>query len=233
MERPDFLPGESKDAIVLLTGAHRLEAAKRLGWKEIECFVHYEGDEIEGELWEIAENLHRAELTALERSEQVARWIELTKEQQVVSRQLDAKPQGGRPQGGTRAASRELGISEPDARRAVQVASLAPDAKQVARDTGLDDNRTVLLEAAKKAQSAQVHYLQAEDQKRQKKQLSKKEQRARHVEIIDQRFSRMRKAWEAGCLQSRWKFWQHIAASSEFAPVKLACSAEHDAKPAS
>ena len=139
--------GETVDALVLLTGAHRLEAAKRLGWDKIECFVYYDGDEIDAQLWEIAENLHRAELTALERDEQVALWVKLNAER--VLRQVDAKPQGGRPEGGTRAAAREIGISEPDARRAVKVASLSEEAKEAARESGLDDNRSALLAAAK------------------------------------------------------------------------------------
>lgn len=147
-ERPDHLPpGETSDALVLLTGATRLAAAKSLGWEMIECFVYYDGDEIDARLWEIAENLHRAELTALERDEQVALWVKLNAEK--VSRQVDAKPRGGRPEGGTRAAAREIGISEPDARRAVKVASLTDEAKEAARDLGLDNNRTALLQAAK------------------------------------------------------------------------------------
>jgi hypothetical protein len=40
--------------------------------------VWVNGNEIDCELQEIAENLHRAELTVLERDVQVARWIELT-----------------------------------------------------------------------------------------------------------------------------------------------------------
>ncbi|WP_131836074.1 hypothetical protein [Ancylobacter aquaticus] len=52
------------------------------------------------------ENLHRAELTALERDEQVALWLKLSAEK--VSAQLEPKP--GRPEGGVRAAARELGI---------------------------------------------------------------------------------------------------------------------------
>jgi len=60
----------------LVTGYHRLEAAKRLGWDFIDG-VFVAGDEVDRELQEIAENLHRAELSALERDEQVAKWIEL------------------------------------------------------------------------------------------------------------------------------------------------------------
>ncbi len=58
----------------------------------------------------------RAELTALERDEHVAEWIRLA---ETVSRQLDAKPQVGRPEAGVRKAARDLGLSEttPAARR--------------------------------------------------------------------------------------------------------------------
>ncbi|MEL4072846.1 hypothetical protein WKW50_22160 [Ochrobactrum sp. GPK 3] len=81
----------------------------------------------------------------------MAKWVEFNAER--VSRQVDAKPQGGRPEGGTRAAAREIGISEPDARRAVKVASLSDEAKEAAREVGLDDNRSALLEAAEKVSS--------------------------------------------------------------------------------
>lgn len=103
---------------------------------------------------EISENLHRAELTKLERDEQISRWVELI-ELKRVSRQVDAKPEGGRPEAGVRAAARELGISEPDARRAVNVAALSDEAKEAARKHGLDDNRAALLEAAAKPSVAE------------------------------------------------------------------------------
>jgi ParB-like chromosome segregation protein Spo0J len=54
------------ETLRLVTGLHRLKAARRLGWIEIEA-VFSTGNEIERELQEIAENLHRSELTALER----------------------------------------------------------------------------------------------------------------------------------------------------------------------
>jgi ParB-like chromosome segregation protein Spo0J len=130
---------------VLVTGLHRLEAAKRLGWSHIEAAL-VTGDEIDLKLHEIAENLHRAELSALERDEQIAEWIKITER---VSRQVVGKPQGGRPKGGIAAAARELGVHEKEAERAVKVAAIAPEAKEAARETGLDDNRSALLTAAK------------------------------------------------------------------------------------
>ena len=58
----------------LIAGAHRLEACKRLGWGEIEVRM---GPIYESEIWEIDENLCRAELTELERGEHLARRKEL------------------------------------------------------------------------------------------------------------------------------------------------------------
>jgi hypothetical protein len=85
-------------------------------------------------------------LTVLQRDEHVAEWIRLTEEAEHVLRQPDAKPKagpkGGRPQSGVRSAARELNLDEADARRAIKVASLSDEAKEVAREVGLDDNRS-------------------------------------------------------------------------------------------
>ena len=125
----------------LVSGRHRLEACIALGMDEIPV-VTETGSEPEARLWEIAENLHRAELTVLERAEHISLWIRLRGERgegrpcghaddklgQVgpVS-ELDKAAQsvpppagGGRGrEGGVRAAARELGISRTDARRAL------------------------------------------------------------------------------------------------------------------
>jgi len=51
--------------------------------------VEVDADDIDAQLWEIAENLHRAELSALERNDHIARWIELS--EQKVSSQVATK----------------------------------------------------------------------------------------------------------------------------------------------
>ena len=64
------------DEIHLVAGRHRIEAAKSLSLEEIDAqFV--EMDEADRELWEIDENLIRAELTQLEIAEHLVRRKEL------------------------------------------------------------------------------------------------------------------------------------------------------------
>jgi len=138
-----------EDDVHLVAGRHRLEAYRRLGMEEIEAFVIEGDDEDAARLWEIAENLHRADLTALQRDEHVAEWIRLTEKILAVSAQNAPKPQGGRPESGINAASKQLGIERTAAQRAVKVDSLTDEAKEVAKEAGLDNNRSALLEAAK------------------------------------------------------------------------------------
>ena len=59
-----------KKQVILVTGWHRLSAARRLGWDSIPCVVLIR-DETETRIWQIVENLCRAELTVLERAEHI------------------------------------------------------------------------------------------------------------------------------------------------------------------
>ena len=132
------------DDLLLVAGAHRLEAARRLGWEKIPA-VYIEGDERDARLWELAENLHRAELLPVERAEHIAEWVRLTAEK--VS-QLGTPAGGVQPQeAGIRKASRELGISKNAAHRATKIASLPSDIREQARAEAWSQKR--LLEAAR------------------------------------------------------------------------------------
>jgi ParB/RepB/Spo0J family partition protein len=67
------------DTYQLVTGAHRLAAAKQLGWDEIEVFEIF-GEDVKDsdvELWEIDENLMRVELTDAEEAAAVSRRKEI------------------------------------------------------------------------------------------------------------------------------------------------------------
>jgi ParB-like nuclease domain len=65
----------------------------------------------------------------------------------LESKRADGR--GHRPESGYRQAARELNIPEQTVRRAYQTASLSPEAQTTAVETGVDDNRAALLEAAK------------------------------------------------------------------------------------
>ena len=151
VRKTELSPDRTHTEHLLVAGRHRLEAAKSLGWTEIDTFV-LDGDDTDARLWEIAENLHRKELNDLERSVYIAEWFELAKRQfgQVVQ-----KPEGGRPEGGIAEAARLLpvpGKTEDGKRktieRALKIAAITPEAKEAAAAAGLADNQHALLGVA-------------------------------------------------------------------------------------
>lgn len=144
------------EGYVLIAGRHRIEAFRKLGREHIPSLIVSMTND-QARLWEIAENLHRADLTKLERDENVAEWIKITER---ISSQSGTKSVG-RPESGVNAAARELGVGKTDAHSAVKVAAMSNEAKDAARETGLDNNRSALLDAASKPtvaeQVAEIH----------------------------------------------------------------------------
>ena len=132
------------DDILLVAGLHRLEAARKLGWDKIPA-IYTDGTADEARMWEIAENLHRAELSVMERRNHIDEWLVLAEK---VSSRVGTKPQGGRPEGGVNKAARELGVSKTEAHRARKTASLPEEAQEIAREAGLDNNGAALDRAA-------------------------------------------------------------------------------------
>lgn len=136
----------------LISGMHRLKAAQELGMEFIEAFIT-EWDEIKARKWEIAENLHRADLTKLQRDRQIAEWIRLTGEElqsaQVAPNETKrADGRGHRRKGGINAAASELGIERTEAQRAVKVDKITAEAEQAIIEAGLDNNHSALLAVA-------------------------------------------------------------------------------------
>ena len=168
------------DQHVLVSGRNRLEALRVIGCEEAPVRI-VDFDDVDAQLWQLSENLHRAELTKLEYDKQIVRYAELLKAKQAGETVTPLPPQqqcqpeadkvrqvaavsGGRGNtGGYRQAARELNIPEAAVRRAYQTASLSSEAQEAAVETGLDDNRSVLLEAAKErtpeAQTAAIRRL--------------------------------------------------------------------------
>ena len=67
---------EDGSVVKLVAAAHRVAAAQKLGWEKIDCIFVYM-DEIDRQLWEIDENLMRAELGAAEMAQHLLRRKEL------------------------------------------------------------------------------------------------------------------------------------------------------------
>lgn len=109
---------------VLVAGRHRLEAARRLGWSHIDC-IEVDDDAIKAELWEIAENLHRLDLTKEQRDAHIRRYadlLEAQKFQQPQSAVLESKRADGRghqPKGIARQIADATGLSDDTVRRAL------------------------------------------------------------------------------------------------------------------
>jgi ParB/RepB/Spo0J family partition protein len=156
--RPAIRVRDGRDADVweIVSGRHRVEAARKLGWSEIMAVVT-DGDAVDARLWEIAENLHRAELTVQERADHIAEWVRLTEDKEADAAQSaphQARKAGQQP-GGINAAVRGLGIERTEAQRAVKIASITPEARVAADAAGLM-TQTARLAIAQAAPDQQV-----------------------------------------------------------------------------
>jgi ParB-like nuclease domain len=154
----------------LITGLHRWEAVKALGWEKVPC-VYIRGGKKLARLWEISENLHRAELTRLEEYELINEWLQLTGAAKSVSAQNGEKPKGGRPKSGMSEAARNLpGKGTESAKRhkierAAKIAKMDPVVRQEIAEAGLADSPTkidaIASEPGKEAQLKKLHHLKA------------------------------------------------------------------------
>jgi ParB family chromosome partitioning protein len=161
-------PAKEAGKYMLVAGRHRIEAYRKLRRGEIEAVVlsateAERDDQIEAQLWEHAENLHRSELSVAQRLVAQGRWLKLRAEK--IKRQEQAekaaagfrpedgnplKPKGGRPSTThIEAAAREMGIASKTARRAVFIAdNLTPSAIKAAEGLGLENSQAALEAAA-------------------------------------------------------------------------------------
>ena len=135
---------------------------KQLGKTTIPCFI-LEGDERDARMWEISENLHRADLEPVEYDEQVAEWVRLLQEAQPISGQNGQKIGRGRPKGGISEAARKLPVKgkthaakRKNVARAVKTASIAPEAKEAAKKAGVYNRATLLKVAEEKTPDDQL-----------------------------------------------------------------------------
>jgi ParB-like chromosome segregation protein Spo0J len=141
--------------LALVAGRHRLEAARTLGWKHIDAFI-MEGNDNDARIWQLMENLYRADLTPLQRAEHVAELVQLVRGGEKGG-QL-AHPGGQQPHDrGISRAAKILGFTREEVRRSEAIAGISADAKEKAKEKGLDKNQSALLKIAKEqASEAQI-----------------------------------------------------------------------------
>ena len=117
---------ERDGRFVLVAGRHRIEALKLLHVESVGVRL-VDFDDVEARMWTISENLHRAELTATQRAEQVAEYAKLAAQkrgaalQSAQVAQNESKREDGRGhrhEGGEALAARDLGITRDEVRRA-------------------------------------------------------------------------------------------------------------------
>jgi ParB family chromosome partitioning protein len=116
----------------LIAGAHRLAAARSLGWDAIEAIVT-DADELQAKLQEIDENLIRRELSALDRA------VFLAERKAIYEALHPAAKRGGDRRGAkatslslwseafTKATAEKLGVDKRTVERAVRRAALPPE----------------------------------------------------------------------------------------------------------
>ncbi len=136
-----------KKKVILVSGWHRLAAAKRLGWETI-MVVEFCGGKIDARLWQLMENLCRAELTVVQYAEHIEElrtliWIK-GKGGQV------APPGGLQPkEAGIKKTAKALGVTREDVRRSKAIAGIPQKVKAAAIAANLDDNQRALLQIAR------------------------------------------------------------------------------------
>lgn len=135
--------GFGRDGFALVSGHHRLRACKSLGLVEIEANI-VDMTELDRQLWEIDENLIRAELTELERGEHLARRKDI-----YIARHPETR-QGGTGRAGykndnlssfSEDAATKIGVTERTVERSVRRAEkICGKAKELIRGTETEDS---------------------------------------------------------------------------------------------
>src|ERR1700730_5610005 len=166
--------------IELIAGEERLEAAKLLGWEEIDAGF-FKGGKIPARMWHHLENLdHSDKFTALEKAEKLAEVVELT--DKLFSRQNVEKKQG-RPIGIITRGLSKLPIKgktveaqRKRVERTLAISKLPPEVKAAvkAREPGMTEKMLSKI-AREKTPEAQVKKIEEIVKRKAKAQAAKRD----------------------------------------------------------
>lgn len=147
LQQPISVWSPDTETCLLVAGHHRLAAAKRLGWDQIECFF-VALDELDRELWEIDENLMRAELTPSQQADHLKRRKEIWEAKQsaqvepIESKRTDGK--GHRSEGFASDTAAKTGVAKSTINRAISRAEKIPEPIRQQIGNELDCRRRVM-----------------------------------------------------------------------------------------
>jgi hypothetical protein len=123
----------------------RNDAAQILNWEYIDAEI-IDAEEVDRRIVELAANLHRLELTALQRAEYEAKWLQFfrARDGQV------ARPIGGRQprDRGIGKTANQLRTTRRGIARSEKIANISAEAKSEAIRAGLDNKQAALLAIA-------------------------------------------------------------------------------------
>jgi ParB/RepB/Spo0J family partition protein len=207
---------EVNGEFLLVTGHHRYEAVRKLGWKTVPC-LHVKG-ELTARIWAIDENLNRNEYTALEESLAIVKRVELSKK---LAAKKAKSGKVGRPKGGAANDALHLpGSGTAEAKRkqlvrARKIASLEPKVQKAILKAGLDDNQEKLLKVAKlqgeKTRLAIVQRLAGGNRK--KPAARKPSVKENQVDTLKREYKKatgLRQAWMVASLKNKASFIKKV-----------------------
>ncbi len=138
LQQPITVWSNAPDHLELVAGAHRLAAAIKLGWPQIDVISVDDMPEIDRQLWEIDENLMRAELTTVERDNHLVRREELWERRDSGATCATIKGPG-MPKGFATETADATGLSKATINRSLSRAKSIPsDIRDQIKGTALD-----------------------------------------------------------------------------------------------
>ena len=211
----------------LIAGAHRLQAAVDLGWDWIDVVFHDDWSEVDRQLWEIDENLMRAELSPTEMAEHLAKreelWGQRTAAQSLRTSLSDGRGAGPQHQKQFAAETAEAtGVSK----RAVQLAtsrakSIPADIRDTIKGTALDTG--VYLDSIKGMEPEEQRAKVTTDLAEPKKPKPRKPKPTVPTDGVEREFEALKWHWgqKSREAQRRFKKWVN-------GPDTAACDDETD-----
>jgi hypothetical protein len=195
LQNPITVRRLSDHKCLLVAGGHRLTAFKKLGLTRIPARIV---DKATARIWHISENLHRVELTRLERDEAIVQYAKARKRQDG---QVAHPLRGGKQPNdkGNSQIARELGLDRKQIRQAKANAGICTEAKALLKSNGLDNNAQALTSVAKcKEVRGQIDRVKALARKRASSNTNDKERKpGRDSDVaIDLAFRDLKKRWQ-------------------------------------